>query len=328
MTRKILLSATLATVLLLGASPGARAGGADKAASRKSFERAELLYRQARFRQALAAYKKAMSFYRHPAYLFNIAQCHRQLREYTKARFYYKLFLSESADTPNRAEVERFIGTMELKIAERSRLERQKGRLSVVTDPPGADIYINEVRGKPLGRTPAVIRLAPGQQIVVLRAAGFQTIQREVTIRPGAVVSLKEVLRRPIPRPALGTGPTAAPKPGKPYHQRWWFWTGLTVAVAAIGVASYTGTQALRIQSIWDENQGAPADDPNLLRRGKIYRTMTDVLIGVAAVSAGAAIIGAILVARNNRRARERASATVVPSCGPGGCGIWVSGRF
>lgn len=327
MTRTILLSTALATLVLAGAATPARAGGADKVASRKSFERAELLYRQAKFCQALAAYYKAMSHYRHPAHLFNIAQCHRQLREYVKARFFYKLFLSEAANTPNRAEVERFVGTMELKIADRSRRERRKGRLSVVTVPPGADIFVNDARGKPLGKTPAVIRLAPGQQIVVLRDAGFQTVQRAVTVKPRAVVTLKEVLRRPAPPRSLAVGATVVRKPGKPYYQRWWFWTGLSVAVAVIGVATYTGTQALRIQSIWDENQGAPADDPNILSRGKLFRTMTDVLIGVAAVSAGAAIIGAILVARNNRRARERA-ATVVPSCGPGGCGIWVSGRF
>ena len=114
--------------------------------------------------------------------------------------------------------------------------------------------------------------------------------------------------------------------PGKPYHQRRWFWTGLSVALAAVGAASYTGTQALLIQKKWDDNHGAPADDPNLRQRGEIFRTVTDVLIGVAVVSAGAAIIGAIVVARENRH--DRAGATVVPSCGPRGCGVWVTGRF
>jgi PEGA domain len=310
----------------------ARADGKRIALSKKSFERAELFYRKAKFDLALVAYNQAMSHFRHPAYLFNIAQCHRQLRRFAKAGFFYRLFLSEAADTPNRVEVERFIEAMALKVAEQRRQERRKGRLSVVTEPPGADVFINDAKGKPLGKTPAVLRLAPGQQVVVLRYPGFQTVQRAVTITRGAVVTVKEILRRSAPRigglvaGAGDSGGEARGTPGKPYHRRWWFWTGISVAVAAVGVATYTGTQAVLIRNTWDANRGAPADDPNLLQRGETFRTVTDVLIGVAAVSAGAAIIGAILVARRNRRDRRRAM--VVPSCGPSGCGVWVSGRF
>ncbi len=248
---------------LLGSAPRAQANDKQKALSKISFERAELLYRQARFRQALRAYSKAMSYYRHPAYLFNMAQCHRNLNQHVKARFFYRLFLSEAVDPPNKKEVERFIAAMDLKIAEQKRRERKRVKVTVVTKPTRAAIDIK------------------GEKVKA---------------------------------------------PAKPYHQRWWFWTGISVALAAVGVATYTGTQAILIQRKWDDNQGAPADDPNLLTRGKTFRTVTDVLIGVAAVSAGAAIIGAIIVARQNKKDRRRA--TVIPSCGATGCGVWVTGRF
>jgi len=317
--------------LLLGVAPGLRAapaaGDQRKVLSKKSFERAELMYRQAKFRQALAAYNKAMSFYRHPAYLFNIAQCYRNLHDYIKARFFYKLFLSEAGEATNRAEVERMVAAMDLRIAEQKRAERLKGQLSVVTEPAGAEVFINDAMGQPLGKTPAVLRLPPGEAVVVLRYPGFQTVQRAVTIRSGAVLTLKLVLKRPLPRRRVGDGAVAPGHPGKPYHQRWWFWTGISVALAAVGAATYTGTQAILIQRKWDDNRGAPPDDPNILTRGKTFRTVTDVLIGVAAVSAGAAIIAAIVVARQNRKDRRQAT-MVVPSCGPTGCGVWVTGRF
>lgn len=324
--RRLAVSVVMAA-MLVGGAPEVRANGNNKVLSKKSFVRAELLYRQANFRQALAAYNKAMSYYRHPAYLFNIAQCHRNLKEYTKARFFYKLYLSEAGDATNRAEVERLVAAMELKIADEKRRDRLKGKLSVVSDPSGAEVYINDVKGKPLGRTPTVLRLPPGQLVVVIRYAGFVTMQRAVTIKPGAVEILKVVLKRDVPRRRLGSGAGERVVPGKPYHQRWWFWTGLSVALAAVGAATYTGTQALLIQKKWDDNRGAPVDDPNLKKRGETFRTVTDVLIGVAALSAGAAIIGAIIVSRRSRKDR-RQSTVVVPSCGPSGCGVWVTGRF
>ena len=92
-------------------------GSASKKLAKKYFQQAERHYGLAQFEKALEAYKKAMSHHRHPAFIFNIAQCYRQLKNYEKASFYYKLFLSEHPNAPNKKEVESFIKAMDKKAA-------------------------------------------------------------------------------------------------------------------------------------------------------------------------------------------------------------------
>lgn len=329
MTRSTTIRTTalvLASALLAASTSVVEAReGSDKERSRQYFERAELLYRQAEFRKALAAYKQAMTYKRYPAYLFNIAQCHRQLGQYKQARFFFKLFLSEKPDTANRAEVLRRVAEMERQLATLE--DRRKGRLSLTTDPAGAAIYVDDINGKPLATSPATVLLAPGQHVVLVRRDGYQDEQRVVMIRSGQVAVLKLGLRLPVSarrQLTLRTGTEDSVVP-KPYYKRWWFWTGMSIALLATGAAIYTGTTTLQLRSKWDDNQGAPVDDPNLLSRGKAYRTATDVLIGTAAVFAVATIIGTIVVTDHSK---ERARAVVAPACDGHGCGLWVSGRF
>ena len=45
----------------------------------------------------------------HGAFLFNIAQCHRQLKNHSKAIFFYEGYLRETPDAPNKEEVTVFL---------------------------------------------------------------------------------------------------------------------------------------------------------------------------------------------------------------------------
>jgi len=110
------------------ASPAeARAGSPSKAAAKRRakalFDRAEKAYYLGRFREALALYSKAYDTLPLPGFLFNIGQCHRMLKQYEKAIFFYKGYL-QASDASNRKMVLGLIRDLEHRLAARPRARR------------------------------------------------------------------------------------------------------------------------------------------------------------------------------------------------------------
>lgn len=281
------------------------------ARARAAFERGELAYRLSRFEEALKHYQEALAAKRLPAFLFNIAQCHRNLKRYERARFYYRLYLSESPSAPNAVEVRQRIEEMERELAEAER--RRPVSVSVTSSPAGAEVFVDRRSGAPAARTPAVLRLTPGAHLVILRLPGHREEVRRVEVRPGQPLVLQAVLVPAVRR--------------APYHRRWWFWTGMSAAAVMVGVAAGTGAQALRMKDQWVRTGGQPDVSYDFRARSLALRVSTDVLLGAAALTVAATVIGAAVVGRGSTEP-ERAATQVVPSCGPGGCGVWVQGRF
>ena len=107
----------IAAVMLATASA---AVGQDNVASAKShFQKATRLYEVGDYRQALDEFKAAHLAKPDAAFLYNIAQCHRQLGEAEQAVTLYKRFLVASPNVANRAEVERRISEIEADLAAR-----------------------------------------------------------------------------------------------------------------------------------------------------------------------------------------------------------------
>jgi hypothetical protein len=304
---------TLFGFLLLTTS--AAAGTPSKAdLAKKHFSQGEAFYQQGEFRKALAEYKKAHAHKAHPALIFNMAQCHRQLGEYTKALFFYRLFLSESPQAANKEEVLRRIREMEEKAAQKAVLEKRKGKVSVITVPGGAHVHVDRFIGAPLAKTPAVLKFTAGQHLVVVRKKGYKTVHRSVTVRPGGFHQIKITLERdPTARMWL--------KRSRPFYKRWWFWSGVALTAALAVTGTVTGVLTLRKVDAWEKNH-----NNNDLKLGKRLRTVTDVVLFTALGAAVAVTVGALVVGRG--RKNEQPTAVITPGCGPNGCGVWVSGRF
>ena len=80
------------TILALGfVSVELRASGtaAKKEEARKLFEEGQLHYKLGRFDEALETYRKAYEVLPLPAFLFNIGQCYRQLKNHERSVFFY-----------------------------------------------------------------------------------------------------------------------------------------------------------------------------------------------------------------------------------------------
>jgi len=121
----------LALIALLAAwSAPARAQGNDDAdpaleQARQLFQEAEQQYRLGKFAAALELYSKAYEAKSFPAFLFNIGQCHRELKEHERAIFFYRSYLRDEPAAANREVVEQLIADCEVALAAQQAAARQ-----------------------------------------------------------------------------------------------------------------------------------------------------------------------------------------------------------
>jgi len=115
-----ILRATVVLALLL-AVPAGRAAADSTADARALFQRAEMSFNLGKFAQALADYQAAYEAKPLPAFLFNIAQCYRNMASYERARFFYRRFLAIEPRGPNRRLVEDLIAEMTQLLAQQQR---------------------------------------------------------------------------------------------------------------------------------------------------------------------------------------------------------------
>ena len=180
-TRLILL------ILLLALPAPAFANSPARIKAREHFERGETQYRLGRFTTALKEYQAALKLVRRPSIVFNIAQCYRQLSEYRRSIFYYKLYLSDwqrvhpGQKPPYQREVKEHI--RKLTAAARRKAAEQDG--PGVSEPPGPAAARVQLDGAPDGarvfvdgvlvaRTPLEVplQLTPGQHRLEVVARG------------------------------------------------------------------------------------------------------------------------------------------------------------
>src|SRR5262245_42069698 len=103
----------LIAALLVGASAFAD----NKEIAREAYTEGTRQFEIGEYRAALDAFKRAYLNYEEPAFLFNIAQCHRMLGEKAEALRAYRNFLRKLPETDNRKEIEKIIANLEAAIA-------------------------------------------------------------------------------------------------------------------------------------------------------------------------------------------------------------------
>ncbi|MFO0575526.1 MAG: PEGA domain-containing protein [Polyangia bacterium] len=81
--------------------------------------------------------------------------------------------------------------------------QRPRGTLSVLTEPPGAEVFIDD---KPLGRAPLERVVWAGTHALVLRKPGHQDVRRPLELGDGQSVTVRESLppraAEPVPPPS------------------------------------------------------------------------------------------------------------------------------
>lgn len=102
---------TVLCLALLVAAPPAHADNRDVA--REEFKTGARYFEIADYPRALEHFKAAYVSFEDPAILFNIAQCERLLNHKPEALRAYRIYLQKRPDSPNRADIENIIATLQ-----------------------------------------------------------------------------------------------------------------------------------------------------------------------------------------------------------------------
>ena len=192
--RARLLVATAAVALGAGGIPahawaasGSAPSASDVASAKQLFAQGLKLYNEGSFREALAAFLHANEVAPRASIQRNIAQCHRDLKDFASAYEAYRALLSRygaTLTTGDRRTVERAI----------DELATLTGTVRVGITGPGAAVTID---GHDAGVTPlaAPIRVNLGPHVVAVTKIGFEPVQREVKLGGGDEVRIDGALQ-------------------------------------------------------------------------------------------------------------------------------------
>lgn len=120
------IGALLPLLLLLAARPAAAEFTEEaKAQARLHYSKGKAAFELGRFKEALREYSQAYKLAPLPGFLFNIGQCHRNLDNYEKAIFSFRLYLKKMPDARNRAAVETLLEELDRKAEEERQRQQQ-----------------------------------------------------------------------------------------------------------------------------------------------------------------------------------------------------------
>jgi hypothetical protein len=204
-------------------APGrARAASDDEKHARALYERAEKSFDVGKFSDALADYQAAYEAKPLPGFLFNIAQCYRNMGDFERARFFFRRYLAVDPRAPNRRKVEELISEMTKQLEAQQKDQKAAG----ATAPPAPTSSSVGTSAPPAASPPAVEETpAASPPAVIPPPAPAPPLTPEVEASPG------------IGPPIVTTTPAAPEK--KPLSHRWWFWTGLGAVVVGGAVAAF-----------------------------------------------------------------------------------------
>jgi hypothetical protein len=207
-------------------------------------------YQARRFREAIREFELAAALVPSADLWFNIARSHEQLGEWSQAADFYRRYLRDRVDPPDRAQVEALIAALgERAEAERAarRTRPTTGTLRVESSVAGAQVRVG---GRPVGRAPLPVPLSltPGTHRLEVRSDGYVPFRADVAIvagvTTGAYADLEPITEH---RAIRGT--------------RLWTWVVGGLGVAAFLGAGMVGALALAQDTDEDRRRWATASD-------------------------------------------------------------------
>lgn len=203
--RPTLLLAT--AVLLAGSAPASAKGPKKPTAEQKEadrhFKAGVALFKEGKFKEALAEFERAYEIAPHPLVLYNIAGCHRELSSYGEAIKFYERFLKEG-----KGQVP--AGRLTAAQTELDGILARIARVTVVIQgPPYATLVLD---GEALGTMPVPMPLVlpPGEHQLVARADGYIDAKRTLRVASGDEAEISLTLSEAPKQEAAVTVTTAA----------------------------------------------------------------------------------------------------------------------
>jgi hypothetical protein len=159
-------------------------------------------YQAGRFEQALVAFEQANAIKPHPLMLYNIAQVQEAMGRAPEALTTWKKYLATSPE--DRDEPEQRIAALE------AELQRNWSTIQVVTDPPGATLWIGAKTEPPKGQSPLTVQLPAGSHTFILEKPGYSPASRPLRVEGGKSPQLRISLTPILPVVIVNTRPPGA----------------------------------------------------------------------------------------------------------------------
>jgi tetratricopeptide (TPR) repeat protein len=140
------------------------------AKAKAKFEEGSLLYKSAKYKEALGKFEETFALRPHPTVTYNIGRCHEKMGNVPKALSAFREYLRVAPKASDAEAVSAAMASMEKKLSERGVQQFQ-----IFVDPITAKIEIDKVE---LNGSPASIELAPGSHELVVSAPGFEPLTK------------------------------------------------------------------------------------------------------------------------------------------------------
>ena len=189
-----------------------------------------------------------------PALLYNIAQSYRQAGQYDKARQFYKSYLREAKDAPNRDAIERAIREIDDLLAKEKKAK--DGPPKGVAQTPGvsgagnaaAGLTPPPVAGTAAPSTAATSAPQPSGATSISAAAAVVSSTGATGVAPAVAVSSRAAIPGQPSRVAAPIGATTSATV-KPAKSRTLFWVAAGASAAALAAGGLLGLKTLGSRS-------------------------------------------------------------------------------
>jgi iron complex outermembrane receptor protein len=211
MKRSIILAWLVGSIVAAASNARADEDADAKREAKQHFVAGEKFLKAGKFDLAITEYGKAYELFPSPAFLFNIGQCHRNLKNWASAISFYEDYLKEAPNSENKAEVEQLI--------KEAKAELAKSQPAVQKEEASEDDS----------------------------SASDEKPPSDAPLRSDTPELNAKAVPPPVDSP-LVTETEAGPEEGAIY-ERWWFWAALAGAVVivaggtAIALSSGTHTR-------------------------------------------------------------------------------------
>lgn len=159
-------------------------------------------FRRGDYAGAAQHFEAAYQFLPDPAPLFNMARAFEGANDVPRAIESYERYLVSSPSAADRNAV----------LDRLARLRARPAQIFLVTEPPGAAVYLDEQTSPNPSSTPLVLSVPPGDHTVVLEREGYRRTARRFAARPGVTDTVTVGLIADATNSAQSQRPRADPR--------------------------------------------------------------------------------------------------------------------
>ncbi len=194
--------------------------------ARAHSQEGDAYYKLEKYTSAITEYEQAYLAKPDPSFLYNIAQCHRLMGQGAEAIKFYRRFLKDAPNAPNRAVAEKHIKDLEDAAGQQGAQPASNAAGSSPGHPPAAPGPSSAppppVAPAPISPTPATEpTLAPLPSAPTSASPALSPTASALTPTSAPVSTT----------PTVENGSAPAPSESHPIYSRWWFWTAVGAVV-------------------------------------------------------------------------------------------------